>query len=1188
MTSPTTLKFLSWNINHANSPLGPYSTKILDPRFLNVTNSHDIVCLQETKSEVKIPNFLCWNSLRPDDNRSAGVCIGFKRSISSGVKRVPGVSKSPDIIIVRLDRAFFHRDRHLYLITAYIPPANSSSKFKRKNPAQDTLGDILKEISSLPQDADLIICGDLNARSASKPDYVATDQRFDHLPVDVVGVSPLNSRNSEDKTTNRAGKDLLDLCITANLLIANGRSVGDVFGSMTCHKWNGSSLVDYFITSSELRKDIFKLKVEEFTDLSDHAPVSLHVNLARHSLTTPESRLPDLDDAPQRFKWDERSPGSFKEAQEDPNIRLRILSSLSSDCSPQSTGDSLLLYQSFSNIMSDICRKALRKPKTSRPRPPKNKWYGGEQSRLSRACDNLAESLGKHPGNGPLRDQLFEAKKAYRKSSKTAKRLHNRKAMQDIEDGKNLNWKQFKRHKQELSPKVAFDNHDLLAFYHHFKSLYETKKTIPILSESELASSVNNPSSVYSPDQEILDAIIDTDEVTATIKVLQNGKSVGPDLISNEMLKNISPDLMALLVKLLNACLSSGIYPWTTSFITPIPKGGDKYDPNNYRAIAIGSAVGKLYSSILLNRLVTFRNLHCKDPPNQLGFCKDAQCNDHIFTLRTVYEKFVVKKKTKVISCFVDFAKAFDSLSREALLYKIVNLGITGKFFKTLRNMYQNTCSRVKLINKLSKSIDHNNGVEQGHPLSPELFKLFIRELSALLNAASKNPDMKFPHLSSALVNHLLWADDLVLLALDEKSLQALLTILGKFCEDWGLVVNLKKTKILTFTRSGRLLQPKSPLKIGESTIEATKSYTYLGIMITPNFNLKLSQDALRKKGLKAYFGLKRVININDLSIKGATSLFDALVKPVILYGAQIWADKCHLTKVFENYTIINSMASEPSSPNRDLRIAASLKKIALDSSERIHLLTLKWTLGVHRKTSNLAVWGDTGRYPLAIEALKLATDYFSRLESLPSNSLTHHAFRDQQSLNLDWFKTMNLLTSSYRQSSDVDATRCQMELIFRKLWSLAVRASPKLSFYASLKTSFKREPYLNLSKKKPRDSIARLRASAHDLEIERGRYAETPRDQRLCKGCLALGHHDIEDELHMLAKCTVLADLRADLPHQTLSLLTLNGLQDTFSDRAQCPQSQALKLKDYKKIGTFIFACFEKRKLVLDSLGNN
>ena len=183
--------------------------------------------------------------------------------------------------------------------------------------------------------------------------------------------------------------------------------------------------------------------------------------------------------------------------------------------------------------------------------------------------------------------------------------------------------------------------------------------------------------------------------------------------------------------------------------------------------------------------------------------------------------------------------------------------------------------------------------------------------------------------------------------------------------------------------------------------------------------------------------------------------------------------------------------------------VAASLKKIALDSSERIHLLTLKWTLGVHRKTSNLAVWGDTGRYPLAIEALKLATDYFSRLESLPSNSLTHHAFRDQQSLNLDWFKTMNLLTSSYRQSSDGDATRCQMELIFRKLWSLAVRASPKLSFYASLKTSFKREPYLNLSKKKPRDSIARLRASPMTSKLSEADMLRLPVTNACAKAAL-------------------------------------------------------------------------------------
>ena len=48
------------------------------------------------------------------------------------------------------------------------------------------------------------------------------------------------------------------------------------------------------------------------------------------------------------------------------------------------------------------------------------------------------------------------------------------------------------------------------------------------------------------------------------------------------------------------------------------------------------------------------------------------------------------------------------------------------------------------------------------------------------------------------------------------------------------------------------------------------------------------------------------------------------------------------------------------------------------------------------------------------------------------------------------WIKTL-----SYRHANDADAPKCQMELklIFRKLWSLATIASPKLYFFSSLKT---------------------------------------------------------------------------------------------------------------------------------------
>ena len=54
------------------------------------------------------------------------------------------------------------------------------------------------------------------------------------------------------------------------------------------------------------------------------------------------------------------------------------------------------------------------------------------------------------------------------------------------------------------------------------------------------------------------------------------------------------------------------------------------------------------------------------------------------------------------------------------------------------------------------------------------------------------------------IVNHLLWADDLVLLALDEKSLQNYIDILDTFCTKWGLSINLGKTKVIVFGANKR------------------------------------------------------------------------------------------------------------------------------------------------------------------------------------------------------------------------------------------------------------------------------------------------------------------------------------------------------------------------------------------------
>ena len=254
------------------------------------------------------------------------------------------------------------------------------------------------------------------------------------------------------------------------------------------------------------------------------------------------------------------------------------------------------------------------------------------------------------------------------------------------------------------------------------------------------------------PDLSILNNPITSSDLSKATKNLKKGKSCSSDSISNEMLQNLTPLCTKIVLKSFNHSLISGLYPWHTSIITPIYKSGNPFSPDNYRAIAVGSCMGKLFSSILLDRLLHFKNLYCPDPKEQLGFTKGAQTNDHVFTLKTIIDKYTKKNKVRLYACFVDLRKAFDTVCRDLLLHKISCLGITGNFFNCLSDMYKNSIARIKISKLLSPNINIDRGTEQGHPLSPDLFKLYIQDLSSLLQSTDD-----FPMLADVVISHLLY-----------------------------------------------------------------------------------------------------------------------------------------------------------------------------------------------------------------------------------------------------------------------------------------------------------------------------------------------------------------------------------------------------------------------------------------------
>ncbi len=130
-------------------------------------------------------------------------------------------------------------------------------------------------------------------------------------------------------------------------------------------------------------------------------------------------------------------------------------------------------------------------------------------------------------------------------------------------------------------------------------------------------------------------------------------------------------------------------------------------------------------------------------------------------------------------------------------------------------------------------------------------------------------------------------------------------------------------------------------------------------------------------------------MDVNELSVSSMFKLFDALILPVVSYCCPIWL---HST-LFMKLAAAGKFENQPNE---------SIKKIASDPIERLHIKFLKWTLGTHKKTSNAFCWGDTGRAPLVQRISKQAYDYFERLvhmDRTDNSCLARQAFVEQKKM---------------------------------------------------------------------------------------------------------------------------------------------------------------------------------------------
>ena len=367
--------------------------------------------------------------------------------------------------------------------------------------------------------------------------------------------------------------------------------------------------------------------------------------------------------------------------------------------------------------------------------------------------------------------------------------------------------------------------------------------------------------------------------------------------------------------------------------------------------------------------------------------------------------------------------------------------------------------------------------------------------------------------------------DDLLLLSTSSSGLQKNIDRVQHFCSMWGLTINSDKSKVMVFSKVGRTKTDKFNFVINSSAVDYVTSYKYLGINISNTGKFALAEKKnLSLKASRALFSVKQSVFNNNVKPSVIFKIFDSLVKPIALYGSDVWFGykKCFY--------------------NKSLNEIFEMSFKGHNEFDKIHTRFCKSVLGAHSKTSNFAVYSELGQIPLVISIISSSINFWLHTVSSNSDSILFKAYLEQIYNSCEKSPLLNFVKSALKELgfshvwknhgtfdhlSLIYSIKMKLKDYYISFWEKSLKSDEgKLRTYRLFKSEFGTETYLDvINDKKLRKNICCFRISAHRLHIERGRYTGTRLEDRLCAEC-----KEIEDEFHFMFECQKYKLFRDDL----------------------------------------------------------
>ena len=304
------------NIEGLHSPL--FGCKL---PYVQSKLSHDIEVLSETwgkcEHDKNIPGYKLIEHILPQKltnvtkgRASGGILIYCKTSLEKYIKKG---NQSPYYLWLEIDRSLFlNADKSIRFCIIYNPPENSH--YCNRDLYEEISLNLFKNSGA---NCPVILLGDMNSRTGSLVDFEELETSKHDVDERVIldhGRKTIpTERDNCDQVSNNMGKKLIDLCKAHDLLILNGRTVGDPHGKFTFYDTSqGASTIDLAVASNPLIEQVKSFVVHQPDEFTKHCKITLRIkNFKQVAMEGPDKKYKWIEQKP-GYKWSDESEEKFK------------------------------------------------------------------------------------------------------------------------------------------------------------------------------------------------------------------------------------------------------------------------------------------------------------------------------------------------------------------------------------------------------------------------------------------------------------------------------------------------------------------------------------------------------------------------------------------------------------------------------------------------------------------------------------------------------------------------------------------------------------------------------------------------------------------------------------------------------------------------------------------------------------